>query len=180
MIVQAATSKSLFRRVTNRLLHSLARTCPGATTLRPMLHRARRVLIGKEVFIGDDVFLDNEFPEQISIHDRAQISIRTIIIAHTRGPGRVIIEQDAFIGPNCVLVCGGGKTLRIGQGAVIAAGSVITKSVPPHLFVAPPPVKATARVGVPLPLAHTMEDFWAGLTPLTSPPPVKKSDPPAE
>lgn len=156
-------NKSILRRVANRVLQLAARFCPGSKTLRPRLHRWRGSKVGRGVFIGDDVYLDNEWPERIEIQDNVQISIRTIVIAHTRGPGKVIIERDAFVGPNCVLVCGAGRILRIGAGAVVGAGSVITKSVPPHLYVAPPGVEALARVKVPLPVAGTMEEFWAGL-----------------
>jgi len=156
-------SKSILRRAANRVLHLIARICPGSTTLRPVLHRWRGVKVGRKVFIGDDVYLDNEWPERIEIQDNVQISMRAIVIAHTRGPGQVIIEKEAFVGPNCVLVSGAGRVLRIGAGAVVGAGSVVTKSVPPRLYVAPPPVEALARVRIPLPVAETMEEFWAGL-----------------
>jgi serine acetyltransferase len=159
-------SKSILKRATNRWFHLLARFCPGSTTLRPLLHRARGVKIGRNVFIGEEVYLDNEHPECIEIMDHVQISIRVIVVAHTRGPGRVVIERGAFVGPNSVLVCGAGRVLHIGEGAVIGAGSVITKSVPPRLYVAPSPTTPLARVNVPLPLAKTMEEFWGGLVPL--------------
>ena len=159
-------SKSILRRATNRVLHLIARFCPGSTTLRPALHRWRGIKIGREAFIGEDVYLDNEWPECIQIEDNVQISMRSIVIAHTRGPGQVIIEKDAFVGPNCVLVAGAGRILRIGAGAVVGAGSVITKSVPPRLYVAPPAVEVLGRVRVPLPQAATMQEFWAGLEPI--------------
>jgi len=173
--VASVTRKALWRRMTNRLLHRLARSSPGAVTLRPLLHRARGVTIGRDVFIGEDVYIDNEYPEVVEIQDRAQISIRAIVVAHTRGPGRVIIEREAFVGPNCVLVCGGGRVLRIGAGAVIGAGCVITRSVPAGLYLAPPQPVVLGRVGVPLPVAPSMEAFWAGLTPVRKPP----AEPPA-
>lgn len=159
-------NKFILRRVTNRLFHVLARTCPGATTLRPALHRLRGMKVGRQVFIGDGVYLDNEYPECIEIHDNVQISVQAILIAHTRGPGRLIIERAAFIGPNCVIVCGARRILKIGEGAVIGAGAVVTKSVPPGLFISPPSPEPRSRVGVPLPLAKTMDEFWAGLKPL--------------
>lgn len=134
--------------------------------MRPLLHKWRGVRLGRNVFIGDEVFLDNEYPECIELEDDVQISIRAIIVAHTRGPGRVVIERGAFVGPNCVLISSAGRTLRIGRGAVIGAGCVVTKSVAPYLYVAPTPPKPVAKVGVPLPLASTMEEFWAGLAPL--------------
>ncbi len=157
------STKPLYRRVSNRFLQMIARFSPGATTLRPCLHRLRGIKIGPDVFIGDDVYFDNEYPEAIEIGANAQISIRSIIIAHTRGPGKVIIGKDAFIGPNSVLVCGAGRVLKIGEGAVIGAGSVITRSVPPKLYVAPPAPQPLARVRTPLPLAKSMSEFWSGL-----------------
>lgn len=131
-----------------------------------MLHRWRGMKVGRRVFIGDNVYLDNEYPEFIEIQDDVQISIRAIVVAHTRGPGRVIVEKAAFVGPNCVIVCGAGRTLRIGEGAVVGAGAVITKSVPPRLFISSPSPQPMARVRLPLPLAKTMDEFWAGLVTL--------------
>lgn len=160
-------SKPILRRVCNRLFHYCARFGPGATTLRPFFHRARGVRIGQEVFIGDDVYLDNEYPECIEIQDRAQINIRAIIIAHTRGPGKVIVEKDAFVGPNSIIACSAGRVLKIGEGSVVGAGAVITKNVPPHIYVAPAPPRPLARVGVPLTTADSIESFRAGLRPLS-------------
>ncbi len=156
--------KGFFRRVANRWLHLLAQVSPGATTLRPMLHRLRGVTVGRNVFIGDGVYLDNEFPECIEIQDGVQISIRTVFVAHTRGSGKVVVERNAFVGPNCVIVCSAGRTLRIGRGAVVGAGSVVTKSIPAGIYVAPPSPTPLARVTLPFPLAESMEEFWAGLT----------------
>src|SRR5262245_46142038 len=79
-------TKSFLRRVWNRLLHQLARLLPGATSFRPSLHRLRGVKIHGKVFIGDDVYLENEYPECVEIHDGVQIGLRTTIISHTRGP----------------------------------------------------------------------------------------------
>ncbi len=154
------------RRIANRLFHLMARQLPGATGLRVRLHRWRGVKVGLNVFIGDDVYLENEYPERVEIQDGAQISVRAIVLAHTRGPGWVVIEKDAYIGPNAVVVTSAGKTLRIGEGAVVGAGVVVTKDVPPRIFVAPPAASPVARVTVPLAKAKRVEDFIRGLTPL--------------
>jgi acetyltransferase-like isoleucine patch superfamily enzyme len=158
-------SKPLHRRIFNRVFHLLARLSPGSTSLRPLLHRWRGVKIGRDVFLGDDVFIDNEYPECVEIQDRAQISIRVVIVAHTRGSGRVVIEQDAFVGPHCVIACSAGRTLTIGAGAVIGPGCVITRNVAPRTYLALPSLQPAGIATVPLSTAATMDEFIRGLKP---------------
>jgi len=163
--------KPLFRRVTNRWLHLLARFAPGSQSLRPVLHRWRGAKIGPGVFIGDDVYIDGEYPELVEIERDACVSMRVVIVAHARIPGRVVIEQESFIGPGTVIYCTGGTVLRIGAGAVVAGGSVITRSVPARTMVAPPPTRPVAHVKHPFTLRTSMRDFVAGLSPIHRPKP---------
>jgi len=161
--------KSLVSRASNRILHLLARSSPGATTLRPFLHRLRGVTIRERVFISDEVYIDNEYPECVEIHENVQIGIRTIILAHTRGPGRVVIEKFAYIGPNCVILGTPGRILTVGEGSVVAAGSVVTTNVPSHMLVRGNPASPVAKVTLPLPLADNYEEFITGLVPVRHP-----------
>jgi len=163
--------KSLHRRVINRLLHSLARVLPGTTWLRPFLHRLRGVKIGTNVFIGDEVYLENEYPEALEIQDGVQISIRAIILAHTCGPGQIVIGKDAYIGPNVIIATSGGRRLCIGEGAVIGAGVVVTQDVPPHIFLAQASSVPVGKALVPLTKAKNIEDFIRGLSPIKRRPP---------
>ena len=156
---------SLPRRVCNRWLHLLARFLPGSTSLRPWLHRLRGVVISGRVFIGDEVYLENEYPESIELQDGALIGLRSTIVAHTRGPGRVIIGKNAVLGAGTLVVCSVGKTLTIGEGAVIAAGSVVSNSIPPFTFCGGPRVQAIAQVTVPFTLETSHEAFLRGLRP---------------
>ena len=128
------------------------------------LHRMRGVRIFDGVWIGDDVYLDNEYPENIEIHKDAVISMRATIIAHTSGPGRIIIEKGAFIGPGAIVVCSEGKLVRIGQGSVLGPGCVVTSSVAPKSFVVHPKCNTVAWATVPLTGASARE-FMAGLEP---------------
>ncbi len=162
-------STSLFRRVSNRVLHLVARIAPGAKSVRPWLHRLRGAKIGKDVFIGDDVYLENEHPEMVEIQDGVHISVRAIILAHTRGAGGVVIEKDAFIGINAVVVTSGNRVLRVGEGSVIGAGVVVTRDVPAHAFIANETPKPSATVGVPLTQAESVEEFVRGLSPVQRP-----------
>jgi hypothetical protein len=77
--------KTLWRRILNRTLGTVARIAPGATGVRPWLHKMRGVKIHGRVFICDDVYIENEYPEEIELQDGAQITVRCTLLAHTRG-----------------------------------------------------------------------------------------------
>lgn len=158
--------KCFVRRVWNRILGMLARFAPGATSLRPFLHKLRGVHITGRVFIGDDVYIENEYPDCIELHEGAQICLRSILIAHTRGSGRIVIGKDAFVGANCVLTASPGATLTVGEGSVIATSSVITSDVPAHTLVGNEKAKPLARATVAFTMETPYERFLAGLRPL--------------
>lgn len=162
--------KSLFKRVVNRFLHVCARFSPGCTTLRPFLHRLRGVKIEGSVFIGDEVYIENEYPECIEIRDGAQITLRSTIIAHFRGTGKVIIGKDVWVGPHSFIAASApGQVVTIGDGAVLAAGSVVTKDIEPYTFVGGVPARPIATVKVPMKLTTSYEDFERGLVPISEP-----------
>jgi len=160
--------KTLNRRILNRLLAKLAGALPGATTLRPWLHRLRGVQIQGRVFIGDDVYLENEYPESVVLEDGAQIGLRSIIMAHTRGVGRVVLEKDTFVGAGCIITASDGQTLRIGEGAVLSAGSVVTSDVASQTLIAPERSKPCAQVTVPFKMETNFNEFRRGLRPLNA------------
>lgn len=155
--------KSVFKRFRNRALHKLAHVMPGHTNLRPFLHRLRGVKIHGSVSIGDDVYLENEYPERVEIDDGSVIVLRAVILAHGRGVGRVIIKKNVRVGPNAVVAVSGNRTLTIGEGAVIAAGSVVNKDVPPYTLVSGVPACPVAKITVPLTLKHSYDEFVMGL-----------------
>ncbi len=144
----------------------MTRFLPGSTNLRPFLHRLRGVKIAGRVFIGDDVYLENEYPECVEMHDGAAIGLRSTIVAHTSGSGRVIIEKNAVIMAGCTVVCPDGRTLTIGEGCVIAAGSVVLNDIPAHTLCSGPRIRAVANVRVPFTLETSYDEFIRGLQPI--------------
>jgi acetyltransferase-like isoleucine patch superfamily enzyme len=153
-------------RVLNRALGMLARFAPGATSLRPFLHKLRGVRITGRVFIGDDVYMENEFPDCIEIGEGVQICLRSVLIAHTRGSGRIVLEKNVFVGANCVIIASPGVTLTIGEGAVITTSTVVASDVPAHTLVGTERAKPLANVTVPFTMETSYERFLAGLRPL--------------
>jgi acetyltransferase-like isoleucine patch superfamily enzyme len=166
--IQARSNRrSLVRQAFNRFLHLLCRFGPGGKTLRPFLHRMRGVKIGKNVWIGDDVYLDNEFPECIKLEDGAMIELRATILAHTHGAGRVIIGKNAVVGAGAVVVTSGNRTLVIGEGSVIMASSLVTGSIAPYTLYGSDASKPLARITKPFTPDTTYEEFMTALRPLS-------------
>lgn len=151
------------RRTLNRILQLIAKFGPGAHNVRPFIHRLRGVKLGKNVWIGEEVFLENNYPDRIEIGDETQITMQVIILTHFRGPGRVIIGPRVWVGTRSLIAAAHNQTLTIGEGSVIGAGSVVTRDVPPFTFVAGSPAKPIARVTVPMILSTTYEEFKSGL-----------------
>ena len=158
--------ENILRGSLNRILHLMARFGPGATTLRPFLHKLRGVKIHGKVFIGDDVYLENAHPECVEIHDGAQIALRTNIIAHFRGTGKIIIGKNVWIGMCCNIAASQSQILNIGEGAVVGMGSTVARDVPPFTFVVGSPAKPKYKVTVPMTLETSFEDWKNGLIPI--------------
>jgi acetyltransferase-like isoleucine patch superfamily enzyme len=54
----------------------------------------------------------------------------------------IVIEDDVFVGMHCLIL----KGVRLGQGCVIGAGSVVTRDVPPGMIAAGNPAQILKRV----------------------------------
>jgi acetyltransferase-like isoleucine patch superfamily enzyme len=165
-----------FADVKNRVLQLAALYSPGGDTIRPMLHRRRGVKIGRRTWVGFDTLIEPSYPHRVEIGERVAIGIRVLILAHFAHLGRnresdsgeldervsVRIEDDVFIGPGAIIM----PNVTIGHGAVVASGSVVTRSVAPLTMVQGNPAQPIARCGVPLGLDTPVKEFYRRLTPI--------------
>jgi hypothetical protein len=155
------------RGLINRILQLLTMFAPGGEGLRAMLHRARGVKVGKNVWISYNVILETGFPHLITIEEGVFIGIGVIVIAHFQDylqapSGGVRIGRRAFIGPGVIIL----PDVEIGEGAVVTAGSVVTRSVPPMTLVQGNPAVAIAKCGVPLWPNTPLKEFSSRLIPI--------------
>lgn len=56
--------------------------------------------------------------------------------------GKIVIEDNAYLGSNSMIMPG----VTVGKGALVAAGSVVTKSVPPYVVVGGNPARVICSV----------------------------------
>jgi len=152
MEIKKGRRKTQFGRFMVRLINLLARHVPGGF-FRARLHRIKGVQMGKNVWMGEEVYIDNEYPFLIFIEDNVEIAAYSMIMAHSRDlhmlrpgmyvsdlgypPSPVRIKKGAWLGLHSIVL--GGVT--IGEGAVIAAGAVVTKDVPDFALAGGVPAK---------------------------------------
>ncbi len=140
---------SLFRHTPGKLgfgirylfLKSLAQNCGDVVAIFPGAYflNVERIAIGHHVSIHQMCYLEGIGGLRIGSHVSLSHSVSIITHEHdyiqTKIPIRdadiilkpVIIEDDVWIGAGARIL--GGVT--IGQGSVIGAGAVVTKSIPP-------------------------------------------------
>ncbi len=85
--------------------------------------------------IGNNVMIS----PRVSIYAENHVFDRSDMLMKEQGVVRqfVKIEDDCWIAANSIILAG----VTIGKGSVIAAGSVVTKSIPPYSVVAGVPAK---------------------------------------
>lgn len=101
----------------------------------PTISVSERVIIGKNCRIAPHVIImDSDFH---ATGDR---------LAKGKG-GAIIIEDSAWVATRATIL----KGVRIGKGAVVATGAVVTKDVPAYTLVAGVPAKIIKKIQKPGP-----------------------------
>ncbi len=145
------------RHVGNRLRIYLFRLCGfrigrgtvmwGAPTITGGGNLYRRLTIGEACWINTDCFLN--LGADINIGNCVSIGHQVMILTDThtigdssRRAGKlsaapVVIGDGVWLGARCTVLPG----VTIGEGAVVAAGAVVTKSVAPNVLVGGTPAR---------------------------------------
>ncbi|HEY2956425.1 MAG TPA: acyltransferase [Candidatus Eisenbacteria bacterium] len=152
---RAIAPRGLLRIFAQKQLHLLARSCIHGG-LRVRLYRSMGISIGRHVFIGLDSYLDDQFPELIRIEDDVVISFRVTIAVHDDArrmdrvePGQlegtvapVILRRGCYLGAGCLVLPG----VTVGERAVVGAGAVVTRDVPPRTLVVGVPARVVREI----------------------------------
>jgi acetyltransferase-like isoleucine patch superfamily enzyme len=145
-----------FTLLKQKVLNMVARTTLHRG-LRIWLYRQMGINIGTDCVVEMFCYLDDQFPELIFFEDHSGPSRHVIIICHDDVAEKSQENQDekprfesrhgfvapvrlksySGIGTGSILLPG----VTVNEGAVIAAGAVVTKSVPPYTLVGGVPAK---------------------------------------
>lgn len=101
------------------------------------------IVIGHHCSLGDNVQVHS--CGKVTLGNYVLIAWDTDILGryyHVPGggieePGNITIEDNVWIGCECVIL----KGVTIGRGAIIGAGSVVTRDVPPYTMAAGNPAR---------------------------------------
>ena len=127
---------------------------PGSLTVFPPI----RTDCGKNMHIGENVFINSncEFQDQggVFIGNNVLIGPNCVFatLNHLEDPAKragmtpapIVVEDDVWFGANVCVMPG----ITIGHGAIVGAGAVVTKDVPPMTIVGGIPAKVLREVKV--------------------------------
>lgn len=150
---------ALIRAIVGRFFQMFALYLPMTPSMRVRCQRIRGVNIGKNVFIGFEVYIDPVHPNMVTIEDEVALSGRDIVLVHTSPPSYfseshprisrlfsrtapVTIKKGAWIAVDVVILPG----VTIGENSIVTAGSVVSKDIPPNCIARGNPAEVISRL----------------------------------
>lgn len=126
----------------NFIVIQLARYSPFLSFKNWLYRTFLRMKVGSQTSFGLMVMLDIMFPEKITVGRNSVIGYNTTILAHEYlikeyRLGDVIIGDEVMVGANSTILPG----VIIGNGAIVAAGTVVHRNVEPGSFVGGNPMR---------------------------------------
>lgn len=147
--------RGLRRRLRNfyysRVLKSMGKGCQISEGV--LITGADNVSLGHNISVNDGAIIQSCDGCEIEIGNKVTISygaklITGGLVIGTEGVSHgvhqskpIIIEDAAWIGAGAILLPG----IRVGSGAIVAAGSVVSHNVEPHTIVGGVPAKIICR-----------------------------------
>lgn len=126
--------------------------------LRPWVLRKIGCHVGKDVFVGDNVRVDAGHADLIFIEDHVHIAGGTRLLCHQRDLSKycigddyaklgyilkpIILKKGCLVGMESFIMPG----VTVGEGAIVGAGSLVTKDVPAWTIMTGRPAKVVKQI----------------------------------
>jgi len=138
-------SRILWNQIVSKFQPSIGTVKIGAYTYgNPIILTFRKedaVIIGKFCSIADDVQIvaggEHKYDVVSTYPLRSRFIVKKEVDVTAKGP--ITIGNDVWIGKRAIILSG----VKIGDGSVVGAGAVVTKSVPPYAIVTGVPAKVS-------------------------------------
>ncbi|HDR4902463.1 TPA: acetyltransferase [Bacillus cereus] len=133
---------SFWKVMKNFIIIQIARYTPFLSVKNWLYRTFLRMKVGKKTSFALMVMPDIMFPEKITVGDNSIIGYNTTLLAHEYlireyRLGEIIIGNEVMIGANTTILPG----VRIGDGAIVSAGTLVHKDVPGGAFVGGNPMR---------------------------------------
>lgn len=133
---------SFLKVAKNFIVIQIARYTPFLRMKNWLYRTFLKMEVGQQTAFALMVMPDTMFPEKIKVGHNSIIGYNTTILAHEYlikeyRLGEVIIGDEVMIGANSTILPG----VTIGDGAIISAGTLVHKDVPPGSFVGGNPMQ---------------------------------------
>ncbi|MBO8168437.1 MAG: acyltransferase [Thermoanaerobacteraceae bacterium] len=133
----------------NFIVIQIARYSPSMRLKAWMFRNLLGVKVGKNVSIGLMAMIDIFYPELITLGNEVILGYNCTILCHEflrheYRLGPVEIEDDVMIGANSTILPG----VKIGRGAVVAAGALVDRDVSPYTMVGGVPARVIKKLQV--------------------------------
>lgn len=133
---------SFWKVMKNFIIIQIARYTPFLSVKNWLYRTFLRMKVGKKTSFALMVMPDIMFPEKITVGDNSIIGYNTTLLAHEYlireyRLGEIVIGNEVMIGANTTILPG----VRIGDGAIVAAGTLVHKDVPGGAFVGGNPMR---------------------------------------
>jgi acetyltransferase-like isoleucine patch superfamily enzyme len=126
--------------------------------LRPFILRRMGCKVGKGCFMGDYVRIDTSHPDMITIEDNVSIASGSRLLCHQRDFSDfcvgddymklgyivkpIVLKKGCLVGMESFVMPG----VTIGEGAIVGAGSLVTKDIPAWTIAAGRPAKVLKQI----------------------------------
>lgn len=133
---------SFWKVMKNFMIIQIARYTPFLSVKNWLYRTFLRMKVGKKTSFALMVMPDIMFPEKITVGDNSIIGYNTTLLAHEYlireyRLGEIVIGNEVMVGANTTILPG----VKIGDGAIVSAGTLVHKDVPGGAFVGGNPMR---------------------------------------